>query len=232
MSSTEHLPETLHYLATKHIIETGHAPNIKKLAELAGLPEQQTAEALKQLAAMHGVILVPNSLEIWSLHPFALLPTRHWVTTQQGSNQSGWWANCAWCSLAIGAALNTDVQISTGDGAEGAPLTFTIQQGRSSRPELLMHFPQPPTRWWDNPYCPCGNILFFSSSARIDAWCARHGRPRGATLEMPQAIALANEWFSDYASPNWRRKSPDQARAIFAKLNLDPDFWNLNETFR
>ncbi len=44
-----------------------------------------------------------------------MLPTRHWVSTPQ----RGWWANCAWCSLAIAAALRTDVQISTGDGGEG-----------------------------------------------------------------------------------------------------------------
>jgi hypothetical protein len=228
MTIPTHLPETLHYLATKHIIETGHAPNIQTLSKLAKLPQHETETALKDLAAMHGVILVPNSLEIWSLHPFALLPTRHWVTAKQG----GWWANCAWCSLAIGAALGTDTQITTGDGAEGPPLTFAIQQGRSSRPELLMHFPYPPARWWDNPYCPCGNILFFSSCDRIDQWCARHGRPRGVTLDMPQAIALANEWFGDYACPDWRRKSPEQARAIFEKLNLDPQFWNLSTSFR
>jgi hypothetical protein len=61
------------------------------------------------------------------------------------------------------------VTVSTSDGAEGQPLEFRIESGRASRPDLLMHFPYPPARWWDNPYCPCGNILFFSSEAAIDA---------------------------------------------------------------
>lgn len=95
------LPERLHYLLTRHAIDTGHAPNLARLSTLAELPEQETERGLRQLAEMHGVILVPNSLTIWSLHPFALIPTQFWVTAKRG----GWWANCAWCSLGIGAAL-------------------------------------------------------------------------------------------------------------------------------
>jgi Alkylmercury lyase len=228
MSTADRLPEKLHYLLIKHVIEMGYAPDVQKLSDLAALPQPQTEAGLQQLAAMHGVILVPNSFEVWSLHPFSMSPTRHWVT----AGQRGWWANCAWCSLAIGAALRVNVQISTGDGGEGTALTFAILDGRSSRPEVLMHFPFPPARWWDNPFCPCGNILFFSSSAAIDEWCVRHGRPRGAVLDMPTGIALATEWFGDYAFPEWRRKTPEQARAIFEKLGLDPQFWITPPSFK
>jgi hypothetical protein len=228
MATPEHPPETLHYLMMKHVIETGHAPTISELSALADFSPSQTEDGVRELARMHGVILVPNSLEVWSLHPFALMPTRFWVTAGQG----GWWANCAWCSLAIGAALRADTKICTGDGGEGDPLEFRIEQGRASRPDLLMHFPYPPERWWDNPYCPCGNILFFSSPKKIASWCARHHRPRGAILSIATGIALAQEWFGDYASPAWRRKSPEQARAIFEKLNLDPQFWNMPGSFK
>ena len=58
---------------------------------------------------MRGVILEPNSTRIWSLHPFAMMPTAHWVS----SAGRGWWANCAWCCLAIGAALQQRVTITT-----------------------------------------------------------------------------------------------------------------------
>jgi hypothetical protein len=69
-------PEKLHYLLTRHIIDTGHAPSLAKLAELAELPEARTEALLKTLDQMHGVILVPNLSHIWSLHPFALNPTQ------------------------------------------------------------------------------------------------------------------------------------------------------------
>jgi hypothetical protein len=226
--TTDHLPEILHYLMIKHVGEKGHTPDITQLSALASRSQQETEDGLRELARMHGVILVPNSLEVWSLHPFALMPTRFWVSAKQG----GWWANCAWCSLAIGAALHTEVRISTGDGAEDQPLEFLVHQGCASRPDVLMHFPYPPARWWDNPYCPCGNILFFSSPQKIDSWCAHHGHPRGAVLGIETGIALAEEWFEDYASPQWRRKSPQQARSIFEKLNLDPQFWNMPASFK
>jgi hypothetical protein len=184
---------------------------------------EETERGLHSLHEMRGVILMPGSSTVWSLHLFAFLPTRFRVTAGQG----GWWANCAWCSLGIAATLATGVTIRTGDGAEGDELEFSVAGGTSSRPDLPMHFPYPPARWWDNPYCPCGNILLFSSQDKIDGWCARHGRPKGSVLDMATAIGLAQRWFGDYASPEWRRKSPQDASRIFDELGLDRAFWKL-----
>ena len=214
------LAHHLHYLLTQHVIHFGHVPALPELARQAALDIDATTQGLRELEAMRGVILEPDSTRIWSLHPFATTPTAHWIT----GGTMGWWANCAWCALAIGAALNQPVTIHTSDGAERDPLIFTS----TSRPDLLMHFPYPPLRWWDNPYCPCGNILFFSTEARIDAWCTRHGRPKGSILPMTKALALAELWFGDYFSPDWVRKTPAQAKAIFDELALEPAFWNLN----
>jgi hypothetical protein len=221
-------PEKLHYILTRHIIDTGHAPSLAKLAELAELPETRTEALLKTLDQMHGVILVPNSSRIWSLHPFALNPTRFWVSAAKGR----WWGNCAWCSLGIGAALQQDVTISTSDGGEETPLQFTIEQGKTRRTDLLMNFPYPPERWWDNPFAPCVNILFFSSQARIESWRARHGHPPGSALPIDVAIRLAELWFGDYASPDWTRKTPERANEIFTELGLDKSFWKLPASFR
>lgn len=221
-------PERLHYLLTQRVIETGYAPEVKNLATLARASEQEAASCLTALAAMHGVILEPNSLRIWSLHPFALMPTAFWVT----AGGRGWWANCAWCSLGIGAALGIDFSVQTSSGAESQPLKFDVVSRRISGANVLMHFPYPPVRWWDNPYCPCGNILFFSSESEVGQWCRRHGRPRGAVLPSDTSWALAQLWFGDYASPQWRRKTAQQAMAIFSQLKLDPAFWSLPEDFR
>ena len=220
------LPNRLHYLMMRHVIETGHPPALDELSRLVGLSEDETSQGLRDLEAMRGVVLEPGSTRIWSLHPFATTPTAHWISTGAPTFEGGWWANCAWCSLAIGAALGEEILIKTSDGGEFDRLEFTVDGPTTSRLDLLMHFPYPPSRWWDNPYSPCGNILFFSSEARIDEWCRRHGRPKGAILEMPRALALAELWFSDYASPEWRRKTPQEALEIFNRLELDPEFWN------
>jgi hypothetical protein len=57
-------PELLHYLLTRQIVETGHAPGIERAAALAGCNEAEVADALHSLAEMHGVILEPESLRI------------------------------------------------------------------------------------------------------------------------------------------------------------------------
>jgi hypothetical protein len=221
-------PEKLHYELVRHIVETGHAPELSTLADLAGMTESETGEVLKKLGQIHGVILVPNSLRVWSLHPFALNPTSFWVNTASG----GWWANCAWCSLGIWAALKRDVKIATSEGAEGRALEFAVEQGQTLRTDLLMHFPYPPATWWQVPFAPCANILFFLSEADIDCWCLRHGHPRGSVLPIDVALRLADLWFGDYASPDWKRKSPQQALEIFNTLELDPSFWRLSGAFR
>jgi hypothetical protein len=226
--STADSPERLHYLLIRHIITTGHAPTIERLADLAELSEERTKGVLRTLANIHGVILVPNSLRIWSLHPFALNPTAFWVTAATGS----WWANCAWCSLGIGTALKQDVTIATSDGGEGNALEFTIERGQTRRTDLLMNFPCPPEHWWDNPFAPCANILFFSSEACIESWRLRHGHPRGSFLPIDVAIRLAELWFGDYASSDWVRKTPEQANEIFSDLGLDRSFWKLTPSFR
>jgi len=216
----------------RHVIEKGHAPALADLARTAGCSEAETAQGLRDLEAMRGVVLEPGSTRVWSLHPFATTPTAHWVRGGAPTFEGGWWANCAWCSLAIGAALGEEVLITTSDGAEGDKLEFTASGRSTSRPDLLMHFPYPPARWWENPYCPCGNILFFSSEERIDEWCRRHGHPKGSVLDMPRALAVSEMWFGDYASPAWRRKTPEEALEIFKELDLDPAFWRLTPAFR
>jgi Alkylmercury lyase len=226
--TTADSPERLHYLLMRNIIDTGHAPTFRQLAGLAELTEERTEGVLRKLEQMHGVILVPNSLRIWSLHPFALNPTRFWVSGAAG----GWWANCAWCSLGIGAALKQDVTIATSDGGEGDPMEFTVEGGRTRRTDLLMNFPYPPERWWDNPITPCANILFFSSEERIESWSSRHGHPRGRFLSINVAIRLAELWFGDYASQEWVRKTPERADEIFSELGLDRSFWKLPALFR
>jgi Alkylmercury lyase len=223
------MPEELHYLITRHIVDTGHAPDLEGLAAIAGVPAPEAERRLRELEAMHGVILVPNSSRIWALHPFAMSPTPHWVS----NHKHGWWSNCAWCALGIAAAIGEEVEVRTSDGGEGEPLEFMTGSVEKTHPGLVMHFPYPPECWWrDNPYAPCANILFFRDEARVEDWCARHGHPKGSILGIAKGLELARAWFGDYASRGWKRKTPEQAAGIFNELELDPGFWRIPGNFR
>jgi hypothetical protein len=51
-------------------------------------------------------------------------------------------------------------------------------------------------------------------------------------VKVTTVAELAELWFGDYASPDWRRKTAAEAGAIFRRLGLDPVFWALPKTFR
>jgi hypothetical protein len=210
----------LHTAIIRHVAERGFAPSIGTLREELGWPASTIHTVLERLAAIRGVILKPNSTDIWAIHPFTLMPTPTWVEAAG----RGWWANCAWCALGIGAALRQDIKVVTRLGAERQTVEFRVVEGRAAN-DLLIHFPFRPGEWWNNPYNPCGGILFFSSEPDIEQWCARHGFPRGAAIDIVTGVALAREWFGDYLEPTWRRKMPDEAKRIFRSLGLTTQFW-------
>lgn len=218
MSTTE---SELHAAIIRHVAERGFAPTTTVLRQELGWPEPVVERTLKQLAAIRGVILKPDSFEVWAIHPFTLMPTPTWVEGTSG----GWWANCAWCALGIGAALGQDIRIVSRLGAENDALDFRVLDGRASAERLLIHFPFRPHEWWSNPYNPCGGILFFSAESDIDVWCRRHGLPKGDVVEIGTGVALARAWFGEHMQPTWRRKTPEEARRVFRSLGLNDEFW-------
>ena len=46
-------------------------------------------------------------------------------------------------------------------------------------------------------------------------------------MSVDTCAKLAYEWYKDRLDPDGRRKTPDEAKAIFASLGLTNAFWNL-----
>jgi hypothetical protein len=51
--------------------------------------------------------------------------------------------------------------------------------------------------------------------------------PPEATLTLEQQWELARIWYADRMSPDWRRRTAEEAEAVFASLGLAGDFWRL-----
>jgi len=77
---------------------------------------------------------------------FSTDPTNFRVTTERG----GWWANCAWDSLAIIAALHTDGHIGSTWSDTGEPLALDVTDGQLDNSDGYIHFVVPASRWWDD----------------------------------------------------------------------------------
>ena len=70
-------------------------------------------------------------------------------------------------------------------------------------------------------------MQLFRSEEHLDRWLERHGLPRGALLTPEQLWGLANTWYANRLEPDWRRRTPAEAEAVFEGLGLRGDFWKL-----
>jgi len=133
----------LRHAIYQHFADKGEAPTVAALA--AEHPGVDVAAALARLHEAHAVVLDTGG-EIRMALPFSAVPTPHVVR----SGERRWWANCAWDSMAIPAALDIDVTITSEWMDADGPVTLTVRSGELSPLEGHVHFAIPACRWWDH----------------------------------------------------------------------------------
>lgn len=141
-------PLELRLVIYRHFVDAGGAPSRAHLATIVGDLESTDA-LLQQLHDGHMLVLDdrPHRLgEIRMALPFAAEPTDFRVTTAQGA----WWANCAWDSLAMLAALHADGRIESTWSDTGAPLELQVVDGQLDDLDGCIHFARPAVVWWDD----------------------------------------------------------------------------------
>ncbi len=70
-------------------------------------------------------------------------------------------------------------------------------------------------------------MLLFRSEEHIDRWCQAHAQGRGGTMSLATGWQLGISWYGGRLRPDWRRKRPEEAEAVFSELGLTGDFWRL-----
>jgi hypothetical protein len=70
-------------------------------------------------------------------------------------------------------------------------------------------------------------MLLFRSEEHVTRWTERRQTQIGATFTPQQGWQLATNWFEDRLSPDWRRRTPSEAQAIFDSIGLGGAFWRL-----
>ena len=70
-------------------------------------------------------------------------------------------------------------------------------------------------------------MLLFRSEEHLEAWRGPRGIARGATLSVEQQWRLARVWYRGRETRGWRRRSAEEAEAVFGDLGLDTAFWKL-----
>jgi hypothetical protein len=213
----------LHFEILDFILKHCRAPSDEHLSERLSCSTGEIESRLSELAAEHGVLLHPGSSKIWAIHPFSLAPSSFAV--RAGSRS--WWGCCAWCALGIVSLLNEDCVITTTLGAEDEQVHVWIRDGAVVEDGFVVHFPVPMASAWDNVVYTCSVMLMFRSSEEVREWCERRGIALGDIQPIQKVLELARAWYGDYLSPNWRKRSVDEARALFEGFGLSGPIWTL-----
>ena len=216
----------LHYKLIATIIDHGFLPTNKDLAGQLKVSERSVIEALMDLQTIHGVVLHPNRPDVWVIHPFSLAPTSFYVTAESKT----WWGNCAWCSLGIAALVDSDVTIHTTLGAASEAVKIHIVHGEVIEKDLLVHFPIPMKKAWDNVIYTCSTMLIFSDESQIDNWCKQHNIAKGDVQPIENIWKFSRKWYGNHLNPDWKKWTVDEALDMFREFGLTHPIWHLDNS--
>jgi hypothetical protein len=126
--------------------ETTRPPQVVETASRFVLTHEQAAEAYEGLHRRHAFYLKPGTHEILMANPFSAVGTPFKVH----ANDKTYFANCAWDSLGIPAALHADAQIEAVCAQSGEPIRLSVTGGQVSDSNALVHFLIPFRDWYED----------------------------------------------------------------------------------
>ena len=138
----------------QHLAETTHPPTVDETASRFALTHEQAASVYDALHQRHAFFLQPETHNILMANPFSGVETPFKVH----ANGKTYFANCAWDSLGIPAALHVDAQIDALCSQSGENIHLMVSRGeahteqsRSVQHEAgLVHFLVPFRNWYDD----------------------------------------------------------------------------------
>ena len=136
----------IRHFVYQHFGETARAPSADEIASHFNLTPEQAIAAYKELHQRHALYLKPGSHEILMANPFSGIETNFKVH----ANGKTYFANCAWDTLGIPAALHTDAEVEATCAQSGEQILFHVKNGQIQRSEALVHFLIPFREWYND----------------------------------------------------------------------------------
>jgi Alkylmercury lyase len=127
------------------ILERSVPQSVGEIAATLGVSPDDVRLAYERLNSRHALFLAPGSHDVRMAHPFSGVPTAFRVEADDRT----YWANCAWDTLGIPAALRANAHIEAPIG-DGESIQFAIEAGRVKGWDGVVHFPLPFRRWYDD----------------------------------------------------------------------------------
>ena len=129
-----------------HFKATTRPPSVKDTAVRFDLTNEEAATAYEELGQRHAFFLSPDTHNILMANPFSAVETLFKVH----ANSKTYFANCAWDSLGIPAALRSDAEIEATCSQSGYPIQLSIRDGQVSSSDVVVHFLVPFHDWYND----------------------------------------------------------------------------------
>ena len=130
-----------HYLA-----ETTRPPSVEDTATRLTLATEEVVSAYEELHHRHAFFLRSGTHDILMASPFSGVETPFHVR----ANGKTYFANCAWDSLGIPAALHADAEITAACSQSGHPIQLSVKAEQLSKSDVLIHFLLPFREWYND----------------------------------------------------------------------------------
>jgi hypothetical protein len=130
----------------QYFADTTAAPSVEETARHFNISNEEAGRIYTELNNRHAFFLEPGTLNIRMANPFSAIPTDFKVH----ANGKTYFANCAWDMLGIPAALHCDAVIDAVFTESNDAVQLEIKNGEVSNGDLLVHFPLPFARWYDD----------------------------------------------------------------------------------
>jgi hypothetical protein len=126
--------------------ETGRRPSAEEVAQKVGSEAGEILSAYSRLRAQRVLALEADGSSIRMAPPFSGVPTQHVV--EAGGVQ--YFANCAWDSLGVLAALHLPGVVHSRCEQSGEPLHLQVGLDGPEPSPWLFHCLVPAAKWWDD----------------------------------------------------------------------------------
>ena len=130
----------------RHFADTTCAPSVDEAAAAFAMTHEAAASVYEDLHARHALYLKPDSDDILMANPFSNIETPFHVYVEGKT----YFANCAWDSLGIPAALHCDADVEAVCAQSGQMIALKVRDEQISESDVLVHFLVPFEHWYDD----------------------------------------------------------------------------------
>jgi len=128
----------------RHFAETTCPPHVDEIAARFALTHEQAVSAYEELHQRHAFFLKPDTHDILMANPFSGVETPFKVY----ANDKTYFANCAWDSFGIPAALHVDAEVEAACAQSGEPIRLSVADQQIHDSDALVHFLLPFRDWY------------------------------------------------------------------------------------